>query len=42
MYRGPINYIPRIEAKIVSRISALIVKPNTALKLRAVRDTVDK
>jgi major vault protein len=42
MYRGPMNYIPRVEAKVISRISAFIIKPNTAMKIRAVRDTVDK
>lgn len=42
MLRGPINYIPRIEANIVKKIQALIVKPNTAIRLRASRDTIDK
>lgn len=41
MIRGPINYIPRIEAQIIKKIQALIVKPNTALRLRASRDCED-
>lgn len=42
MVRGPVNYVPRIECQILKKIQALIVKPNTAIKLRASRDCVDK
>lgn len=42
MARGPLNYIPRIEAQIVKKISALIIKPNSALRLRATKDCKDK
>lgn len=42
MIRGPVNYIPRIECNIEKKIQALIVKPNTAIRLRASRDCVDK
>jgi len=42
MLRGPSLYIPRIEEEIVNKIKALIIKPNTAIKLRASRDLVDK
>jgi major vault protein len=42
MVRGPINFIPRVEVLILEKISALIIKPNTALKVRAVRACTDK
>jgi len=42
MLRGPINYVPRIECQILKKIQALIIKPNTAIQLRAGRNCVDK
>jgi major vault protein len=42
MLRGPINYIPRVEVQSLKKIQALIVRPNTAIKLRACRDCIDK
>jgi major vault protein len=42
MVRGPLNYIPRIESEVVRTIKALIIKPNTAIRLRASYDLIDK
>ena len=42
MLRGPVNYVPRIECQILKKIQALIIKPNTAIQLRASRNCVDK
>jgi major vault protein len=41
LFKGPGTYEPRIEEEIKQRIEALIVLPNNALLLTAVRDTVD-
>lgn len=42
IYRGPMNYIPNKNASVVEKINAIIVFPNTAIRLRALRDTKDK
>jgi len=42
MLRGPCNYVPDVEAEIVDRITAIIVKPNSAIRLRALRPCTDK
>lgn len=39
--KGPFTYIPRIEEEVVTIIKAEVIKPNTALKLSAIRDTKD-
>ena len=39
---GPGSYIPRIECEVVREVNPITVKPNTALKLRATRATLDK
>ena len=36
------TYIPRIEAEVISTVRAEVIKPNEALKLRAIRSTVDR
>jgi len=41
LFKGPGTYEPRIEEAIKNRIEAVIVKPNNALLLSAIRDTVD-
>lgn len=41
LFKGPGTYEPRIDEEIKERIEALIVLPNNALLLRAVRDTTD-
>lgn len=38
---GPLTYIPRIEESIITPISAEVIKPNSALKLRAKKNTKD-
>jgi len=42
IYRGPMNYIPNKNATVIEKINAIIVFPNTAIRLRALRDTTDK
>lgn len=42
IYRGPMNYIPNKKATVIEKINAIIVFPNTAIRLRALRDTIDK
>ena len=42
MVRGPMNLIPRIEFKILQDISATIIKQNSAIKIKALRDCEDK
>ena len=39
--RGPLSYVETVETEIVEVIEAIIIKPNHALKLRALRDTID-
>jgi len=39
LFKGPSSYRPRVEERIDSTISAAIIKPNTAIKLRAIRDS---
>jgi hypothetical protein len=41
LFKGPGTYEPRIEEEIKERIEALIVLPNNALLIRALRDTKD-
>jgi major vault protein len=41
LFKGPGTYEPRIEEEIKKRIEALIVLPNHALLLKALKDTVD-
>ena len=41
LFKGPGTYEPRIEEEIKQRIEALIVLPNNALLLSAIRDTID-
>jgi len=41
IFKGPGTYMPRVEVEILSTVSATIVKPNEALKLRARRDCTD-
>mmetsp|Transcript_12542 Transcript_12542/g.30772 ORF Transcript_12542/g.30772 Transcript_12542/m.30772 type:complete len:856 (+) Transcript_12542:375-2942(+) len=41
LFMGPSTYIPRVEVKILDTIKATIVKPGTALKLRARQEMKD-
>jgi major vault protein len=42
LFEGPGTYLPRVEVEQLDTISATILKPNEALKLRALRDCNDK
>lgn len=42
LFKGPNTYYPRVEVLVVELIRATVIKPNTALKLRARRACVDK
>src|SRR3989338_4366689 len=42
LFVGPGTYTPRIEEEVVDVVSSIIVEPNTALKLQALRRTVDQ
>lgn len=39
---GPLTYIPRVEVEVVKVVKAIVVKPNTALRLRATRAFTDR
>eukprot|EP00005_Dracoamoeba_jomungandri_P000703 CAMPEP_0174257276 /NCGR_PEP_ID=MMETSP0439-20130205/6426_1 /TAXON_ID=0 /ORGANISM="Stereomyxa ramosa, Strain Chinc5" /LENGTH=824 /DNA_ID=CAMNT_0015340293 /DNA_START=56 /DNA_END=2530 /DNA_ORIENTATION=+ len=41
LFKGPATYIPRVEVQVVEVIRATIIKPNTALKLKARKGCVD-
>lgn len=41
VFRGPGTYVPRVEVTVVETISATIIKPNQAIKLRARAAMVD-
>jgi len=41
LYKGPSTYKPRVEVQVVEVIRATIIKPNTALKLRARKQCTD-
>lgn len=40
-FTGPGSYIPRIEEEVVKEIKATVIKPNTALMVRAKKDMKD-
>jgi major vault protein len=42
MLRGQISYVPRVEAVLLEKIYAVIIRPNHALKVSAKTDCVDK
>jgi major vault protein len=42
LFEGPGTYMPRVEVEQVDTISATILKPNSALKLKALRECTDK
>merc|ERR1719218_200291 len=41
LFRGPGTYLPRVEVTIVDHIKSVIIKENTALRLKALRATND-
>eukprot|EP00010_Vexillifera_abyssalis_P007823 CAMPEP_0201544542 /NCGR_PEP_ID=MMETSP0173_2-20130828/1170_1 /ASSEMBLY_ACC=CAM_ASM_000268 /TAXON_ID=218659 /ORGANISM="Vexillifera sp., Strain DIVA3 564/2" /LENGTH=784 /DNA_ID=CAMNT_0047952697 /DNA_START=216 /DNA_END=2570 /DNA_ORIENTATION=- len=40
-FQGPGTYVPRVECSIVKTVEARVIQPNTALRLRALRQTTD-
>jgi len=42
LFEGPGTYIPRKEVEVLGEEKAAIIKPNCALRLRAIRETVDR
>ncbi|OMJ90126.1 hypothetical protein SteCoe_7621 [Stentor coeruleus] len=42
LYYGPGSYIPRIECEIIREVLPITVRPDIALKMRAIRATTDK
>ncbi|XP_023330832.1 major vault protein [Eurytemora carolleeae] len=42
LFEGPGTYVPRKEVEVVGEEKAIIIKPNQALRLRALRETVDR
>jgi major vault protein len=41
LFKGPGTYEPRIDEEIKKKIEAIVVLPNNALLLKAIKDTVD-
>jgi len=42
LFKGPNTYFPRVEVLVVELVRATVIKPNTAIKLRARRACLDK
>jgi len=42
LFEGPGTYVPRKEVTVLGDVKAAIIKPNEALRLRALRETVDR
>ena len=42
LFEGPGTYMPRKEVEVLNVIKAEVIRPNEALKLRAIRSTVDR
>lgn len=42
MFKGPGTYVPRVEVQVAEIVRAIIIKPGTALKLRARRETMSQ
>ena len=42
LFEGPETYIPRIEEEVLRTVAAQIIKPNSALRLRAARTFTDR
>eukprot|EP00742_Colponemidia_sp_Colp-10_P000733 GILJ01000796.1.p1 GENE.GILJ01000796.1~~GILJ01000796.1.p1 ORF type:complete len:866 (+),score=170.61 GILJ01000796.1:48-2600(+) len=42
LYKGPGTYVPRVDVLVVETVSAHIIKPNCALKLRARKQCQDR
>ena len=42
LFEGPTTYLPRIEEKMLDIVKAEVIKPGSALKLRARKDFIDR
>ena len=42
LHRGPCSYIPRVECEILEIVKPITIKANSALRIRAKRETTDK
>jgi len=42
LFEGPGTYVPRKEVEVIGQEKAIVIKPNTAIKLRAIRETGDR
>jgi len=42
LFEGPGTYIPRVEVQVVEIVRAVVIKPNSGLKLRARKETVSR
>ena len=42
LFEGPNTYVPRIEESVLRTVKATIIKPNSALRLRATREFSDR
>eukprot|EP00092_Neocalanus_flemingeri_P005149 GFUD01005538.1.p1 GENE.GFUD01005538.1~~GFUD01005538.1.p1 ORF type:complete len:863 (-),score=254.03 GFUD01005538.1:183-2771(-) len=42
LFEGPGTYVPRKEVEVIGDQKAIVIKPNEALKLKAIRETVDR
>eukprot|EP00455_Lapot_gusevi_P034976 TRINITY_DN386_c0_g3_i1.p1 TRINITY_DN386_c0_g3~~TRINITY_DN386_c0_g3_i1.p1 ORF type:complete len:870 (-),score=435.91 TRINITY_DN386_c0_g3_i1:104-2656(-) len=42
LFEGPRTYIPRVEVEVIESIAARVIKPDTALKIRARRECFDR
>lgn len=42
LFEGPDTYIPRVEVEVLRTVKATVIKPNSALRLRATREFTDR
>lgn len=42
LFEGPGTYVPRVEEKVVKTVHAVVVLPNQALRLCAIKETTDR
>lgn len=42
LFEGPGTYIPRVEEEAISVVHAVVILPNQALRLRALKETLDR
>jgi major vault protein len=42
LFEGPGTYIPRVEVEVIKSVSAMVIKPNQALRLMARQNCIDR